>query len=138
MRLISGWGSGTARSKGAGPATPVTRGYGDKVMQENFEVVEPQVWHGMSVSVFDDVVGWRQTWVDQSGSYWAFQGGLVDGNPSFGTPVPVDAEHLYKRMVFTDIQADRFHWRWESSPDHGGMDRQLGTRLPPPNLTFEP
>lgn len=101
----------------------VTREYGGKVIRENFVVDEPRSWTGMSVSVFDEHVGWRQTWVDESGSYWAFEGALVDGNPSFGTPVPVDPENaagdgaLYKRMVFTDIDPDGFGWRWESSPD---------------------
>lgn len=103
----------------------VTRAYGGRVLNENFVVDEPRSWSGMSVSVFNEHVGWRQTWVDESGSYWAFEGGVVDGNPSFGTPVPVDPENaegdgaLYKRMVFTDIGPDGFGWRWESSPDGG-------------------
>jgi hypothetical protein len=73
----------------------------------------------MSVSVPDpDGVGWRQTWVDSSGSYWAFVGGRQpDGTFVFATPEPVDAERLYKRMVFSDITADGFAWRWEASPD---------------------
>ncbi len=107
----------------------VTRGFDDKVIRESFTVDEPRDWSGMSVSVFSDVAGWRQTWVDESGNYWAFEGGLVDGHPSFGTPVPVDggielpdgsrSDALYKRMVFTDISTDGFSWRWESSPDRG-------------------
>ncbi|MDH3302313.1 MAG: hypothetical protein OES24_17580 [Acidimicrobiia bacterium] len=105
--------------EGGHAVNSVTRRFGGKVIQENFAVDQPRIWNGMSVSVFDESVGWRQTWVDESGSYWAFEGGLVDGHPSFGTPVPVDAEGVYKRMVFTDIGPDGFHWRWESSPDGG-------------------
>jgi hypothetical protein len=99
----------------------VTRSFGGKVIRENFVVAQPRPWTGTSVSVHNSHDGWRQTWVDESGSYWAFVGEVVDGNPSFATPVPVDGTlenpALYKRMVFTDITADGFHWRWESSPD---------------------
>ena len=78
----------------------------------------PQVWNGTSMSVYDPALDlWRQTWVDDGGSYWHFVGGLVDGNPSFGTPEPVDADPLFKRMVFSDISNGGFNWRWESSPD---------------------
>ena len=61
---------------------------------------------------------WRQTWVDDGGNYWHFVGGHVDGHPAFATPEPVDADQRYKRMVFSDITPDAFHWRWESSPDN--------------------
>jgi hypothetical protein len=78
----------------------------------------PQTWHGTSVSVFHPKLHiWQQTWVDQSGAYWHFVGQLVDGDPAFATPNPVDDPSLYKRMVFSDISADSFQWRWESSPD---------------------
>ena len=62
--------------------------------------------------------GWRQTWVDSTGSYWAFVGGLRrDGTFLLGTPDRVDAEQLFKRMIFSDIGPDGFEWTWESSPD---------------------
>ncbi|MDH3295480.1 MAG: hypothetical protein OER95_14265 [Acidimicrobiia bacterium] len=99
----------------------VTRELGDRVIREHFVVDRPRSWTGTSVSVHSNQAGWRQTWVDESGNYWAFVGGLVDGCPSFATPVPVDGDDenppLYKRMVFTDITDDGFNWRWESSPD---------------------
>lgn len=96
----------------------LTREHNGHVIVERFTVDTPQAFAGTSVSVFAEHDGsWRQTWVDDGGAYWAFVGGLVDGDPSFGTPVPVDADQLFKRMVFSDIEADSFHWRWESSPD---------------------
>lgn len=77
----------------------------------------------MSLSVFDEDAGWRQTWVDSSGSYWSFVGStLVDGSVVFATREPVDAERLYKRMVFSNVAADGFDWRWEASSD--GADWQ--------------
>lgn len=70
----------------------VTREHRDNVIVERFAADVPRAFRGTSVSVFTDHDGsWRQTWVDDAGCYWAFEGGLVDGNPSFGTPVPVDA-----------------------------------------------
>ncbi len=96
----------------------ITREMGDKVLRERFTVDRPRSWSGTSMSVFHQHSDtWFQTWVDESGSYWHFEGSVVDGNPSFGTPGPVDEEQVFKRMVFTDITNDAFHWRWESSPD---------------------
>ena len=34
----------------------------------------PEQWSGMSLSVFDEVHGWRQTWADSTGNYWALEG----------------------------------------------------------------
>jgi len=96
----------------------ITREYGGKVLVERFVADSPQPFEGLSLSVHDEHLGgWRQTWVDEGGSYWAFEGVLVNGDPSFATPVPVDAGQVYKRMVFSDITPDAFSWRWESSPD---------------------
>jgi hypothetical protein len=88
------------------------------VIAERFAMDAPQVWNGMSVSVFDPALYlWRQTWVDQGGSYWSFVGRLVEGNPAFATPDRVDADPKFKRMVFTNIETNSFDWRWESSVD---------------------
>jgi hypothetical protein len=35
----------------------------------------------------------------------------------FATPEPVDADHLYKRMVFSEISESGLSWRWEASSD---------------------
>jgi hypothetical protein len=95
----------------------VTRELGGHVIVERFEALSPEPFAGMSVSVFDAEAGWRQTWVDANGSYWHFVGAAGDGTFTFGTPEPVDTDRAYKRMVFSDIREDRFHWRWESSAD---------------------
>ncbi|MGI9605825.1 MAG: hypothetical protein ACR2P0_06765 [Acidimicrobiales bacterium] len=98
----------------------ISREFDNRVTRERFVVDQPRAWSGTSMSVFHEHSGeWFQTWVDESGNYWHFVGSVVDGSPSFGTPVPVDAEKAFKRMVFTDITPDRFQWRWESSPDGG-------------------
>jgi hypothetical protein len=96
----------------------ITRELDGRVVVERFEAREPEAFRGMSLSVFDDEVGWRQTWADSNGGYWHLVGSMLpDGSPSFTTPGRVDAERVYKRMVFFDTEPDRFRWRWECSPD---------------------
>ena len=96
----------------------VRREFEGNVLVERFVVDRPRTWHGMSVSAFDLANDqWQQTWVDDSGQYWHFIGGLVDGDRSFATPGRVDELARWKRMVFTDITDDAFEWRWESSED---------------------
>jgi hypothetical protein len=96
----------------------VTRELEDRVVVERFHAVAPGDFRGMSVSVFDRADRWRQTWVDSTGNYWHLDGDhLGDGSVVFATPGPVDAEQLFKRMVFSNVAADGFDWRWEASPD---------------------
>jgi hypothetical protein len=102
----------------------VTRDLDDQVVVERFEARPPERFAGTSVSVQDRRTGeWRQTWVDSTGSYWAFVGGpRDDGTFVLATPERVDEEQVYKRMVFSDIAADSFSWRWESSADGTAWD----------------
>lgn len=95
----------------------VSREYNGRVITERFTVLPPTDWSGMSVSVYSEHSGWRQTWVDQDGNYWNFVGVEVEGDPCFATEGPVDADQLLKRMVFSEIEDDSLHWRWESSRD---------------------
>lgn len=96
----------------------ITRELGGAVIWERFEAGGSEPFSGMSWSVFDARLGWRQTWVDSNASYWHFVGGLDDaGDRAFATPEPVDAEQVFKRMVFSDVSNDAFTWRWEASPD---------------------
>jgi hypothetical protein len=96
----------------------VTRELDDAVVMERFEALGDEPFRGMSLSVYDQSAGWRQTWVDANGSYWHLEGSsLDDGSVVFATPGPVDADRAFKRMVFSGIDHDAFDWRWESSPD---------------------
>ena len=104
--------------EGGHAVNTIIRDFDGRVLREDFVMDAPQEYRGMSVSVFHPKLEvWQQTWVDQGGAYWHFVGTTVDGAPSFATPGPVDEPSLFKRMVFTDITADAFAWRWESSPD---------------------
>ena len=60
------------------------------VIVERFRVDTPRIFHGTSVSVFaEHDRSWRQTWVDDGGSYWAFVGGLVAAWLCESHPVPL-------------------------------------------------
>jgi hypothetical protein len=104
--------------EGGHAVNTIGRDFDGHVLREQFEMDRPQEYRGMSVSAFHPKLHiWQQTWVDQGGAYWHFVGDLVDGDPAFATPGPVDEPSLYKRMVFSDIGPGSFEWRWESSPD---------------------
>jgi len=78
-------------------------------------------FQGMSVSVSDPTRNiWKQTWVDNQGSYLDFEG-TFDGEKRifvrrFTTP---EGMEMIQRMVFSNISEDSFMWDWESSTDEG-------------------
>ena len=103
----------------------VTRELDGHVISERFEAIEPEPFNGRSVSVLGSDAIWRQTWVDSTGNYWHFEGGpRDDGSFIFATPGRVDAEHLYKRMVFSEITDESLAWRWEFSADGALWERR--------------
>lgn len=75
----------------------------------------------MSVSIFDTRAGkWKQTWVDNQGSYLDFVGEFKDGQMVLARDgVRPDGSKIVQRMVFKNIQANEFDWSWESSADGG-------------------
>ena len=120
------WEGGHGRNR-------VTREFDGHVVVERFESLAPERWSGMSVSVFDARDGrWRQTWVDTTGNYWALEEGRdlddvtfeVDENEVREDGSPVEVR---KRMVFSGIETDAFHWRWERSYDGGASWEPLWT-----------
>ena len=117
------------RDGGSG-TNSVTRELGGNVVIERFETGPPEPFSGLSVSVPDqDTGGWRQTWVDSTGSYWTFVGSKqADGTFIFATPNRVDADQVFKRMVFSGIGPDSFDWRWEFSADGDHWDERWTIR----------
>lgn len=69
---------------------------------------------GMSVSVYDETACvWRQTWVDNQGSYLEFAGALADGVMDLRgrqNSEPV-------RMQWRDIRSCALTWLWQRSLD---------------------
>jgi hypothetical protein len=111
----------------------VARELGGHVVVERFESLAPERWSGMSLSVFDARQGrWRQTWVDSTGNYWAFEEGRDHDDLTFeveeiGTGDDGSSVEVRKRMVFSDIHRDAFRWRWERSSDGGAEWEPLWT-----------
>lgn len=102
----------------------ITRRFGDCVIEENFHGDMPYgPFRGHSVSVFHAPSGkWRQTWVDDQGSYLAFVGGLDDegvmrllGEES---TLP-DGRTQVSRMSWVNVRDDALDWHWERSFDGG-------------------
>jgi hypothetical protein len=111
----------------------LTRILGGRVIHEAFtELPDPaagdgepelhgeELLHGQSWSVFEPARSlWRQTWVDDQGGYFDLVGERVDGCFAFGRAAPEHGPDARQRMVFRDVQPDRFRWTWERSLDGG-------------------
>lgn len=65
--------------------------------------------------------------MDSTGNYWAFRGAADAEGFSFSVTEVEDGREVEKRMVFFDIEADRFRWRWERSMDDGATWESLWT-----------
>lgn len=102
------WDGGHGRNR-------VTKEMDSRVVVERFESLAPERWSGMSLSVFDERHGWRQTWVDSTGNYWALEGSPHTEGFSFSVTEAEEGGLVEKRRVFLDIRPDAFRWRWERS-----------------------
>jgi hypothetical protein len=61
---------------------------------------------------------WMQTWVDNSGSYLPFTGGILpNGTPFFGRSFYRNGQKTWQRMIFLNITKQSFTWKWQSSDD---------------------
>lgn len=115
-------GEWTCTWEGGHGTNRLTRILGDRVILEEFEAApDPDgtgALTGRSWSVFEPARRlWRQTWVDDQGSYFDLVGDRVDGWFAFVRAAPERGPAARQRMVFRDVTADRFRWTWESSPD---------------------
>jgi hypothetical protein len=91
-----------------------------QVVLENFDGQPASPLRGLSVSVYSPALDrWRQTWVDNSGNYWAFSGRFEDGRMVLGTEVEREGRPVRLRMVWFNLQPDAFDWHWERSDDGG-------------------
>ena len=99
----------------------IKRILGGCIIQETFQSGGESPLIGTSVSVFDPVAGkWKQTWVDNDGSYLDFVGEFKDGQMVLARDgVRPDGTPVKQRMVFKNISANEFDWSWEASTDGG-------------------
>ncbi len=99
------------------------------VIEENFATDQTQPLIGRSVSTWSPrQKRWLQTWVDNQGSYLDFVGEFKEGRMILAREgIDANGEKIRQRMVFENIAADRFDWRWESSRE--GTDWTLAWLL---------
>jgi hypothetical protein len=93
---------------------------GDCAIAEHFTADGPQTpWAGASYSSWQPGPSlWRQTWVDDSGGYLAFRGGMEHGAMTlYGEPREAGGKRFQMRMVFRDMTADSLRWEWQRSDD---------------------
>jgi hypothetical protein len=111
------WG---ANERGANRVERILEG---RIIQEHFTAPE---FTGISVSAFDtERQLWCQTWVDSNGTYLDFTGGFENGKMILMRDAIVRGEACKQRMVWYDIESDRFLWNWERSDDGGQTWRVL-------------
>lgn len=93
-----------------------------KVVQEKFKT---KGFEGQSWSVYDSKAKlWKQTWVDDTGAYLLFEGGM---NGSEFVLYQVNSQRGKDRMRFANITRAGFDWFWEHSDN--GDDWQLNWHL---------
>lgn len=99
----------------------ITRILGGCVIRESFDGGEDLVLRGESYSMFDRSSGsWKQTWVDNQGSYLDFTGGWSDGKMILSRRFETrEGKTVMQRMVFFNIAVDSLDWNWENSTDDG-------------------
>ena len=76
---------------------------------------------GKSLSVYNpNKKVWQQTWVDNSGGYLEFSGGM-DGDKMILSRefTNKDNKKVKQRMVFYNISENEMDWNWEKSTDDG-------------------
>jgi hypothetical protein len=101
---------------------------GGCVLQENFEDPTGGLV-GKSWSVYDpNQKKWKQTWVDNQGSYQDLAGERQDGKMILEREALIQGQTRRQRMTFYNIAADSFDWDWEISSD-GGATWKLGWRI---------
>jgi len=90
------------------------------VILEEFDGAPGTPLQGRSVSMYDRASGrWKQTWVDNSGAYLDFTGGVEDWRMVFAREAQRDGKRFRQRMVFEDVKRDSLRWLWQRSDDDG-------------------
>jgi len=93
---------------------------GGCAIAETFTADGPgSAWAGRSFSSWQPTVGsWRQTWVDDSGSYLAFTGNVEGGAMTlYGEKRTKDDKTIQMRMVFQHVTPTSLHWEWQRTDD---------------------
>ncbi len=112
------WEQGGKPGKGTNTIHKVL---GDCIVHEDFREEGGDALHGLSVSAWDPRARrWKQTWVDNTGSYLDFVGELKDGRMVLAREAAgADGKGFLQRMVWYNIAPRVFDWNWERSDDGG-------------------
>jgi hypothetical protein len=114
------WTHGSSRGEAS---NIVTKDFGGHVIVENFAAKPPNALRGLSVSVFDPRDGcWKQTWVDDTGSYLDFRGGPIGQEMHLSREVVQDGDEWLQRMIFCNIEPQRFDWLWQRTRSNGSWE----------------
>ncbi len=99
----------------------VTKELAGCVIHEHFSTLDSMPFIGRSYSVYNiHTEMWHQTWVDNSGGYLDFTGGMQGDKMILSrTARPKGKDPFMQRMVYYNIKADSFDWNWEKSTDEG-------------------
>jgi len=122
---VGDWSLRWPDSPGGTPAgtgtNKIVRTLDNCVIQELFEADKPIGLHGMSLSTYDKQSGkWKQTWVDNTGSYLDFVGDVHDDGAIFMREAKdKDGNPIKQRMVYKNFNKNEFDWSWERSTDGG-------------------
>lgn len=85
------------------------------VIEESFRMIG---FSGKSSSVFfAPKKVWRQTWVDDTGAYLLFEGGVEEGNMVLHMKNASPGTQM--RMTWRDVTKQSFTWHWQRSTDEG-------------------
>ncbi len=106
----------------------ITRKFGGHVVEERFDGRPGIDLLGMSVSVFDPHRElWRQTWVDDSGNYFALEGNRVDGEMVLRCEdhTAPERDAVYRMRLF-DLERDSLTWTWSARSMPARASRSSG------------
>jgi hypothetical protein len=120
----------TDPSDGSAGRNTIRRVLGGQVIEERFTFPGPdgKAYRGRSHTVHVEGRGWCQTWVDSSGLYLDFVGGVTDDGMALQREATLDGAVVTQRMMWSEIGSESLTWQWLRAPQ-GSDDWQLVWRL---------
>jgi len=113
-------GEWEATWEGGKGTNTITKILGGCVIHEEFKAEGESPLLGISNSLYvNRVKKWKQTWVDNQGSYLDFIGKWEGDKMILSRSVKNDGVSISQRMVWFNISETEFDWNWESSNDNG-------------------
>jgi hypothetical protein len=98
----------------------ITKVLGGCVIYEQFNGAPSSPLIGRSYSVYlPKTDEWKQTWVDNQGSYLDFTGKWYKDKMILSRKFENKGKTVMQRMVWYNISYESFDWNWERSDDEG-------------------